>query len=506
MAYYSMHAYDTDVWITGFTGLNQYGDNMGTDIRYAMEEKNVETPAGVLQPQAAPTILEAGFQTRIETLAHLYRRWYSGAEEKDVLFAATNGKLYYMVSGDSSWTQLSFPTGVSAYACNVWSWAAYEINPEGAESPVDVLLMSNAEDGMIMVRGDTFAVSAITTPKKFGVIERYAERIWGGAIPDDPDMLCYSRPYDPTDWTAAGPDEEPEDGAGDVNQPSWDGDSFTALRQFGQQLIAFKQHRVWRILGTDPGEYTFKEQYGGGTPFANTIAVDTERILMADKDGLCMYDGLSVTPIQREVIEDLWRTVNLSAADQICGALFRQRYYLAFPTGTSTTNNAMLVYNMQDGTMLFYDSLSIESFLVAQEKLYATSSSLPGKVMEINWDSWETGTASGAATRWVSPWVDFGYKKVQKGGFEIYITPEVKTTAVTLTFSIQTEKKTKTKSYTVQPLTSAQIAAGKSHKQKKLHFGGSGRRFRLIIETAASVTAPWRLIGGIQMVVETDAD
>jgi hypothetical protein len=40
---------------------------------------------------------------------------------------------------------------------------------------------------------------------------------------------------------------------------------------------------------------------------------------------------------------------------------------------------------------------------------------------------------------------------------------------------------------------------------KRLHFGGSGRRFRLMIETQAS-TAPWRLIGGIQIIAETDPD
>jgi hypothetical protein len=154
-----------------------------------------------------------------------------------VLVAATAGKLYYLIVGSSSgWTQLAYPDGVTSYQSNVWSWAAYEINPVGSTASIDVLLMSNAQDGMIMVRGDNFAVSAITTPKKFGVIERYAERIWGGAIEDDPDMLIYSAPFDPTDWE---PNLEiPEDGAGDINQPSWDGDSFTALRAFGNQLIA----------------------------------------------------------------------------------------------------------------------------------------------------------------------------------------------------------------------------------------------------------------------------
>ena len=503
MAYYALHAYDADVFIQAFAGLQQYGPGLDGDVRYAVEEANLETPAGVLQPMAAPELLPYSFDAKIETLAHLYRRWYTGADDKDVLFAAMGGKIYYLTSSASNWTQLPFPSGVSSYNCNVWSWAAYEINPEGSEASVDVLLMSNAQDGMIMVRGDNFTVTKVETPKKFGVIERYAERIWGGAIEDDPDMLIYSAPFDPTDWE---PNLEiPEDGAGDINQPSWDGDSFTALRQFGNQLIAFKKHRVWRILGTDPGEYTFKEQFGGGAPYANTIAVDTERILMMEPEGLSVYDGLSVNPLQREAVENLWRTVNRGAMDQMCGVLFKEKYYLAYPTGTAPANNEMLIFNLKDGTVLHYDRISIESFLPTEDVLYATSSTLPGKVLKLNWDSWVIGSAAEVPTRWVSPWMTLGRESMKKGGYDLYIQPEVQDRPVTLIFSIQTEKKIKTKKYTVQPLTAIEKANNKNYKAKRLHFGGAGRRFRLIIETEAS-SAPWRLIGGIQIIAEIDPD
>lgn len=506
MAYYSLHAYDADVFIPSFAGLQQYGPGFDGDVRYAVEEYNLETPAGVLQPMAAPELLQYSFTNKIETLAHLYRRWYSGNDDKDVLIAATDGKLYYLTSSSSGWVQLGFPSGVTGYQCNVWSYVVYEINPAGSTSPVDIILMSNAKDGMVMIRGDNFTVTKVETPKNFGVIERHAERIWGGAIEDDPDTLMYSRPFDPTDWTQAGPDEEPEDGAGEVMQPSWDGDSFTALRQFGNQLIAFKKHRVWRILGTDPGEYTFKEQYGGGAPFPNTISVDISQIFMLEREGMSIYDGMSVTPMYRENIEDLWKTVNKNAIDQACGVMFNQKYYLAFPTGNSTINNALLIFNIQEGSILYFNNISIESFLAAQEKLYATSATLPGKVMILHWDSWTTGSCSNAATKWVSPWMTLGKKSIRKGGYDIYFQPEVQTQAVTLKFSIQTEKKIKSKNYTISPLTQEEVTAGKGFKMKRLHIGGVGRRFRLIIETTTGITKPWRLVGGLQIIAETDPD
>lgn len=505
--YNSIGAYEATSVIPEFKGLMQYGDGIGTDPRYATEARNLETFGGVLQPAAACTIMTPSLEAPIETLARLYRRWYTGLDSKEILVAASGGKLYSMLPTASSWTQLAFPTGVSAYTSNVWSWVAYEINPDGAESPVDVLLLSNADDGMVMVRGDDLTVTAVETPKKFGVIERYAERIWGGAIPDDPDMLVYSAPYDPTNWEA-NPDI-PEDGAGDVQQPSWDGDSFTALRTFGSQLIAFKRMRVWRILGTDPGEYAFKEQYGGGATYENTIAVDNERILMLGRDGVKVYDGLSVSPFQQEACQHVWAGMNLPYLDKASAVLWKDKYYIAIPTGTSQINNAVMIYNTTDGTWMYRDDVSVESWLGTEDTLYFTSSTTPGRIWTWNEDSWATGTATTGTTKWVTPWNDLSAKSIVKGGFEVYLLCEVKTTAVTLNISLQTEKKTKTKTYTVNPLTSTEQSAGKSHKQKRIHFGGSGRRFRLIIETnkvAPYSAAPWRLISGLLIVSETDPD
>ena len=535
MAYFSLHAYDADVWVRQFRGLNQADVGLNPNPDYAAEEQNVETPDGVLQPQAACKEYIGQFTGRVETLASFYRRWYTGTGSKEWYVCCSGGKLYQKQAGnDTPWAEIDLPIGITNYQSSTWSWVTYEINPENQDT-IDVLLMSNGLDGMIMIvppdrpstwgdylehnwnylvamtwiqaeSPDWHVITVSTEGKKFGVIERYAERIWAGAITDNPDMLMYSRPYDPTNWTGPGEDEQPEDCAGDVLQPTWDGDKFYALRRFGDQLLAFKKNRIFRILNTNPGEYVFKEQFGGGTGFFNTIAVEAERVFMETEQGLAVFDGVSTSPFGREQVETIWKTVNQSALDQMCSALFHNRYYVAFPVGDSAVNNAMLVYNLTEGTILYYSDLYVESFMVTDSELFITSSSLPGKILVMNYNSWDLGEASGAACRWVSPWMDFGYKRIQKGGFDLYLVPEVQDTAVELIISIQTEKKLKTKRYTVNPLTEEQKTAGKEHRGKRLHFGGSGRKFRVIIETEAGVTAPWRLLGGLQMVVETDPD
>lgn len=525
----TINAYDADARIPTFRGLMQYGDGINADPRYAMDAVNVVTPAGVLQPFASCLPAAWLLPAPIETLAFLYRRYppadgNSGssavlgnciigtmvlgqdgsatAGDKNILIAASDGALYYLSASSHGWHQLPYPDGVDYYQSNKWSWCVYEINPEGSTAPVDVMLLSNAKDGMVMVRGDMMTVSVVATPKKFGIIERYAERIWGGAIDDDPDMLVYSAPYDPTNWEAT--PEIPEDGAGDILQPSWDGDRFTALRSFGSQLIAFKRTRVWRVLGTDPGEYTFKEQYGGGAPYASTIAVSGEKIYMLTPQGIVYYDGVSVAPFYQEYAKGIFDRMTTTAIDGACACVFQGNYYCAIPIDGSAINNAVLVYSEKDGTWLLRDDISVESFLATEDSLYFTSATTPGQYWTWRDDSWTCGDATTAPVKWVTPWNDLNYKHYLKGGFEVYLTCEVKRTPVTLTVAIQTEKKIKEKKVTFLPLTEEEIEAGKTCKQKRMHFGGTGRRFRMIV--SATAQPPWRLVGGVMVKAEIDPD
>ncbi len=120
----------------------------------------------------------------------------------------------------------------------------YEVNTdadgEPTEAPIDVLLLTNAEDGMLCVYGNSLEVKAVPimpggTELRFNVMARHAERIWVTGNPDDPDKLMYSAPYDPFNWIQN--DEEPADGAGDVLHPSWDGDSFVRCARSARSCL-----------------------------------------------------------------------------------------------------------------------------------------------------------------------------------------------------------------------------------------------------------------------------
>lgn len=479
-----MGAYTATVRIDHFLGLYQDGDGIGTDPRYALEAVNVETEGGVLASVARSHYLQAELPHPIGTLMRLHRRWHVAEEERDVLVAASAGALYWMLPGDTAWNKIPMLQDREAYECDAWSWVAYEINREGSETPVDVLLLSNAKDGMICIHGNDMTVSSVPTPKKFGVITRYAERIWGGAILDDPDMLVYSAPFDPFHWEQN--NEIPEDGAGDIMQPSWDGDSFTALIQFGAQLIALKKHRVWRILGTDPGIYAFREQYGGGALVADTLAVDGERIWLLGTEGLMQYDGLSVEPYAHAFAKGVFSRMNQDRLSSACACVYKNRYYCALPLDGADHNNAVLIYNTKEHTWLLREGLTVEAFLATEGGLYYTSATEPGRI----WRWGENAMICGAISpgRWVSPWLDLGAKNVWKGGWAIYLALEIEA-PIKLRVAVRTEKKKRTKTLMVK----------QSGKQYKLIFGGNGKRFRLELESCG--ISAWRVIGGIQMEV-----
>ena len=499
MALTSLGAYSGTVLIPEFKGLNQYGDGIGTDPRYAVDVRNALTTEGVLRPMAECELLPASLPKPIQTLALLHRRWYTADDMKDILVASCDGQLYYSNANANEWKRLPLPDGwhQEYYDSDNWSWVAYEINPDDGSAdtaPIDVLLLSNTKDGMVLVRGDNLTTQMVPTPKKFGVIARHAERIWGSGIEDDPDMLVYSAPYDPFDWEQNS--EYPEDGAGDIMQPSWDGDSFQALTSFGSQLIALKRTRVWRVIGTNPGEYIFKEQYGGGTAYANTLAVDGTRMLMLGRDGLMQYNGESVAPYFQDYARLVFARMNRDALDQAVGCLYRGTYYCALPLDGSRVNNAVLMFNTLERTWLLRDGIKVESFLPAENALYFTSSSYPGRIYRWREDGWEDGNP--LDLMWVGGWQDFGRKDVAKGSFTAYMTVEC-SEPVELKISIQTEKKIKTKTLTFNPPPEGQLA-----KQRRIVFGGNGRRFRVVIESNG--TAPWRMIGGVQIEAETDMD
>jgi hypothetical protein len=413
-------------------------------------------------------------------------------------------------------------------------WTAEHWEQLGAD-PTDILLFSNADDGMFCLYGDTLDVMPVVTPKKFGVIARYNERIWGGGITGDPDMLVYSAPFNPFDWAAQ--IEIPEDGAGDIMQPTWDGDSFLALKQYGNVLLAIKRNSIWRISGTNPGEFVMQQQYGGGTIAENTVAIYNDFAYMLGEYGLMRYDGSGAFPFQQDALQTLmrervnrrlnvedypqysstrkyfpgdrcqylnvfykcresttgtfddtcWEQLRANPMMAACAGMWNGVYCLALPTGDSDYCDTILQYDTLSRAFSLRTGVSVESFLQINERLFYTSARYPGRVFELDDTQGEV-----RPVKWISGYQDLGVKNSIKSAFVFYAMVECEV-PVELWLGIRTEKKWKEKKVTIRP-----------GKLKRVNLNTQGRVFRLEIRSYQAI--PYTIAGGIKVDLELDPD
>lgn len=517
--------YSTSISIGSYSGLFQGSEKFGTSLKYAADGKNFSVLGGVLKSMTDGSVkVPAKLDAPIGTLMLLHRRFtIATLEDYPTLFVAAAGNRLYVrgVKDDSTADGDNIVGGWriidESIQNDVFDYVTYEISTyytkdgirvapgtEGAtevtcDNPIDIMVMTNATDGMIIIYGDDLSVVRYTVQpdpekpeKKFGVLTRHAERIWGGAIPDQPDMLMYSATYDPLDW-AQRSGEALADGAGDIQQPSWDGDSFVALRVYGSYLLAIKRNRIWRVSGTNPSEYYFKEQYGGGALYENTCVVYSDYMFMLGYNCLMVYDGTAVSEFRKEFVKDVLARVNWDAAGCATATMRGTVYCLALPLDGSTINNAILEYDVSEKTFTLRDGVYVSSFLPYEDKLYYTDSrdndTLPsGRVMVLD----DTGNV--LPMRYVTAWQDLGYRNVVKSGFEVYLCCDHD---VEVKVGMRTEKKLKERTVSLT-----------ANKTKTVRLNAQGRQFRLELEipTPDVKVTSWALLGNIQISMELDWD
>lgn len=475
-----MSAYETTVSMEKFRGINQSNEGDNLSLQFAVYAENCDTRGGDLKPmRRGVPVYEPALPAPIYTLARLYRRYHANIDSKELIVAVAGGKLYTRDASATGWT-----LRYSGILNNDFDYITYEVNTETSPTTIDVLIMSNVDDGMIVLYGNDYTIKRVNTPYKFGVLGRHSERIWGAGISNKPDTLVYSAPFNPFDWKQN--NEHPEDGAGEISQPSWDGDRFLALRSYGSQLLAFKRNRLWRIMGTHPGDFVFKEQFGGGSIVENTIVVNDNYAFMLSFNGIMMYDGVSVSPFKQEEISGIWQRVNKRYISKAYGIGFNNVLYFALPLDEAIENNAVLSYDLNNHSFMLRTDTYVKSFMVYEDEMFYTSTGVDkGKV-------WLMDGGEALPVKWESGYIDLGSKNVVKSGFTIYLSIDAPSETI-VRLSVDTEKKTKTKEY--QAVTA---------KVKRLRIANSGRRFRLRFECDSPLL--WKLRAGLQVQVELDED
>lgn len=471
--------------------------NIGTD--YAYDAKNMRTERGLLATaygtsRAFPTL---GARP-IETLTRFYRR--TRPDDPDVFVAAAGGGVYTYTAGEETWTLRA-----EGFLSDKWSSVTYETSSADTGETIDILILSNAQDGMIVVYGDDLRVESkalnignvvesgetVTYENvKFAVLGRYAERIWGTGAPGYPDRVFYSKPYDPFDWS--NDEDDSRMNGGTIDQPTWDGDSFIALQSFGGYLLAIKQRTIFEIRGTDPSSFTISEAYGTDGPIEErTIATDRTSMLHLAQSGIGLYDGSTLRLLSRDALYETMRRRVMSKMHLATACVNDHVYYLALPIAEGDVeaqeNNAVIEYDTERRTFMLREGLRVKDFYALGGTVYYTDAAEPYDIYVYN--DKESGSYSGTAMEslWETAWLDLG-KTLKKRDFVLRFTADADEDDLPVEMTIVTDKREKTRTVLLQ----------RERRDYRLKIQLSGVRVKLRVRSYQRA-AGWRIYGGVQV-------
>ena len=151
-----------------------------------------------------------------------------------------------------------------------------------------------------------------------------------------------------------------------------DGDIITGIKTYLDQHIIFKEKSFHRLIGDDSTNYSLSEVTNEYGALNNTCIVEAENILyFLDSKGIIKYNGTSWI-LQSFPIEDTINTINVSVAKDTAYAVHKKKdnqVWFAVPTGASTENNLVCVYDYVLDAWAFHDGLNVSSFAVMKGDL-----------------------------------------------------------------------------------------------------------------------------------------
>ena len=470
-------------------GVYQASGDTNINADYAYRAENMRTERGLLATAYGTSRAFPSLGAPIGTLTRFHRR--ARPDDPDVFVAGAGGGIYTYTMGDAGWVQRG-----EGYALNRWSCVTYEAQENG--ETVDILIMSNAQDGMIAIYGSdlrvekkALAIGDDFADVRFSVLGRHAERIWGTGANGYPDSVFYSRPYDPFDWT--GVDDTPELGGGVINQPTWDGDAFMGLVPFGGYLLAIKPHTIYESRGTDPSSFTITKAYGTDGPVQErTICQDRTSVFFLGKSGLGLYDGSTLSMLSRDALHETMRMRMAEDDEKATACMCDHVYYLALRVKENDEdvigeNNAVIELDTERGTFMVRKGVRVKDFFSLDGRVYFTQADAPYDVLRYNDPESDSYLGQAMKSLWETPWLDLG-KDMMKRDFVLRFTAEADADDLPVVFALTTDRKTKAKT----------VLLKRRRSDYRVKIQNAGVRVKLPVESGAKASG-WRIFGGIQV-------
>lgn len=405
-------------------GINQSVDETLLKANESSDAQNVDVSEGTLKTMTGYTkYVASAVPAGVTRLMKFYKTSTSTGATTSYLLAATSTALYYW-SG-AAWTSLG-----TGYTSGDWDYLNYQI------STTDVIIMGN---GAVVKKWDGSSIADLGgTPPTAKSLSIHAERLWATGVKSTPNTIYYSDDLNPENWTIA------EDGAGVVYLPTWDGGVCIGVSTIFSDLVIFKTNNIFRVLGTYPAVYEVKQVYSTvGAIAEKTIVQTNDRAFFLTKEGLYYYNGVSAYPLLGDKLKDI--SINSSYVQNSTSIVYKNKLYCAFPEGSSTTNSAVIVYDLLKDYIMIWRGISVSDFIEFGDQLLFSNAT--GYVYIMNSAS-TSFDGTNISAYWYTPWTDLNAKNSVKVVDTLYVWASG-TNGGTLAVTAYFDGKTKTKNLTL---------------------------------------------------------
>ena len=227
--------------------------------------------------------------------------------------------------------------------------------------------------------------------------------------------------------------------------PTGNGQKITGIIEQLGGLPVFTENTIERLVGTDEGNFEFRNAHQEDGCIASRSAVNCKNYLVyLAFNGIYIFDGVSARAIDvafdGRLNKYIRENINYSYAHLSCATYYKNKYLLCIPTGTSTVPNVTIYFDFQTKTYGVF-SFAFSCFSLWNRggdglRLFGGSNTI-GRVYEIGGstltDYDETTGEDIAITAYDDiENLDFGMPEIYKQFYSIFIKIK-STTATTLT-------------------------------------------------------------------------
>lgn len=361
--------------IQKFDGLNESVDRTLLETE-ASKIINADIRKGVLNYTKAPKKIEDSFLDGIHTLMR-----YS-TDKAHYLLASTNDSIYKW--SNNSWSKIigNKKSGIYDYINNnvdskdiiVWSNGLDNIEKyDGTE--VKELKMKGASSD--------YSDTKNRAPKGAFLALHY-ERLW---IANDNYLYCSSVTanggFDLEDFTTpTEPEWEVNNHGAEIFMYSNDGTKIKGLAVVYDDIIIFKERKVFRLWGTTPSQMQKVELFNATGAIADkTITSTPQGCFFVHRDGIYLYDGSNVSKVSQK-IQDTWDTINQDYIEHAVGYFWDNKYILAVSTREDGEKDLIIELDTLTSQFVIRTGYNVRSFVEFNNKLIFSSSD--GYVYEYN--------------------------------------------------------------------------------------------------------------------------